>query len=64
MNIDYHLLRKQKQTLNELIAEQSLTPEHQEDLTGLVNFIDDLQDEATDELGVPEAEVFGESIDE
>jgi len=65
MNIDWALLRKQKQTLLGVIAylEAQKVTLLIEDLQGIVHLIDGLQDEAVDSGEAPEAKVFGPDTD-
>ena len=65
--IDWKLLQRQKETLNEVISEmlngrqdsRYRPPQYQLDsLEGILCLIDALQDHATDEMGISEKEVF------
>ena len=60
-NINWELLRKQKQHLLEVldIPNSGISPEHKDSLQGILHLLDSIQDEAADEHGVPEEEVFG-----
>ena len=64
-NIDYPLLRQQKLTLLKVIDRSSAFryKQEEEDLTGILHLIDSIQEDAVDEEGIPETEVFGESKD-
>lgn len=56
-NVDWKLLRRQKQTVLDALARPGITKDDP-DLDGLVNFLDHIQDQAV-AAGVPEKEVFG-----
>lgn len=58
-NISWELLREQKQTLLEMEDRHGLSKREKETILGMVNLLDALQDTAVDELGFPEATVFG-----
>ncbi len=55
--IDWTELSRQKQTLLKARA-NAIKPRERENLTGIVNLIDALQDAAIDVHGVPESKVF------
>jgi hypothetical protein len=60
-NISWELLKKQKETLNDVITEyenknMTRTVDH---LTGILYLIDSIQDEAVDSGNFTELEVFG-----
>lgn len=57
-NIDYAKLRVQKQKLLYVADDSELSDETKEELQGIVNLIDSLQDYAVDVMGKPESEVF------
>lgn len=62
--INWNMLRLQKQTLLGIIAEKECihtweAEEQIDDLEGILGLIDSIQDYAVDEMGVPEEEVFG-----
>lgn len=63
-NTDWPLLRKQKELLLK-ITEPYCKPEHEfYDLTGLVHWIDNIQDEAVMTGAATEFDVFGISMDD
>jgi len=55
--IDFKDLKRQKQTLLEALG-QAKTKKKAEDLNGILNLIDALQDEAVDKHGYKEKTVF------
>ena len=57
-NIDYSKLKDQKQKLIYVADDSDLTQETRDQLQGIVNLIDSLQDFAVDVMGKPESEVF------
>ena len=57
-NIDWFLLARQKETLQNLYDMFENDERISEDLDGIINTIDAIQDYAVDELGVEESEVF------
>lgn len=63
-NIDYPLLREQKQTLLKVInrAKAYRYTQEEEDLTGILHLIDGLQDNAVDVDGVDPKQVFMETV--
>ena len=61
LNMDWKLLREQKETLLRMIRENTddcLDFDEVETLQGMINMIDEIQDQAVDNLDVPEKEVF------
>lgn len=56
-NINFHLLREQKQILIEYIIGQEI--EQAEAIEGFLSLIDAIQDCAVDELGIDEKQVYG-----
>lgn len=63
-NMDWNLLREQKQTLLEMEARHGLSKREKETISGMINLLDNLQDTAVDELGVSEETVFGKLAEE
>jgi hypothetical protein len=61
-NIDWQLLREQKQCLLELSTMSSFTEKDYECFEGLSCLLDALQDFAVDEMGIDEDEVFNIEI--
>ena len=57
MNIDWAELKKQKQTLLNIMDRDNVTVEEENDLTGILNVLDYVQDEAATLIG--ETAVFG-----
>ena len=57
-NIDWFLLARQKETLQNLYDMFENDERISEDLEGILITIDAIQDYAVDELGVEESEVF------
>jgi hypothetical protein len=57
-NIDWFLLARQKETLQNLYDMFKNDERITDDLDGILNTIDAIQDYAVDELGVEESEVF------
>ena len=57
-NIDWSELRNQKRTLLEVINIDEVSPEQKEDLEGLINLIDQLQDYACDEMNIPSIYIY------
>lgn len=57
IDIDFPLLREQKSTLLEMQGELP-SPKRFEVLEGILNLIDTIQDQAVDNYGVSEKEVF------
>jgi hypothetical protein len=57
-NIDWELLKKQKMSLLEIQEMTCFTKEDQENMTGIVNLLDALQDYAVDVVGLSEKQVF------
>jgi hypothetical protein len=64
MEVDWPLLREQKQTLLKVIDESAVCrrPARERDLTGILHLIDAVQDKAVEE-GVSEEVVFGAGKD-
>ena len=60
MNIDWKLLREQKACLYHLTGSSRLSDYEKLALTGLLQLLDNLQDEAVNEGTATELEVFGE----
>ena len=56
-NIDFKSLKKQKQTLLATI-DKSKSKKEIDDLTGILNLIDEIQDKAVDVYGYKESTVF------
>jgi len=56
--MDWKLLRKQKQSLLEVISGQEVTTDRKDDLDGILHTIDAIQDDAVDTFG--EEEIFGD----
>lgn len=54
LDVDFDLLRKQKDELLKQVWKKD-----NDLLEGLINLIDDIQDQAVDKNGVAETEVFG-----
>lgn len=57
-NINWELLKKQKETLLKLREDKILNESDRDDLEGVVNLIDGVQDWAVDDQGVAEELVF------
>jgi hypothetical protein len=57
-NIDWFLLKRQKETVLNLMNMFENDERISDDLEGILNTIDGIQDYAVDELGVEESEVF------
>jgi hypothetical protein len=57
-NIDWPLLRQQKQCILEISSMGCFTEKDYDALIGIVCLLDDLQDFAVDEMGIDEDEVF------
>lgn len=55
---DYKLLTSQKQTLLHLLDRDLLTGDQDQDLQGLINFLDSFQDAVVDSGVLPEEKVF------
>jgi hypothetical protein len=55
---DFALLLQQKQTLLNLLDRDLLNSHQDQDLQGLVNFLDAFQDAVVDSGVLPEAQVF------
>lgn len=60
--IDWLLLRKQKETLVNLIHHSDLALFEKEHLDGLIYLLDQLQDSAVEDGGLTEMEVFGKDF--
>lgn len=58
LQTDYSLLSQQKQTLLYLLDRDILNSVQDQDLLGLVNFIDSFQDAVVDSEVLPEDKVF------
>lgn len=63
-NMDWNLLREQKQTLLEMEDRHGLSKREKETISGMITLLDNLQDTAVDELGVSEETVFGKLAEE
>jgi hypothetical protein len=66
INIDWRLLKKQKEKLLQIINEpkregELLSPDQCKAVQGIINLIDAIQDDAVDIGGLPEKVVFPES---
>ena len=59
MNVDFKLLREQKQTLLEVMNVGLFKKEPVEHIAGVINMIDDMQDYAVDEAGFEHEDIFG-----
>lgn len=57
---DFFLLANQKREIATLLKDMTLTSESREAIDGVINFLDSLQDLATDHEGIPEFYVFPE----
>lgn len=55
---DYKLLTSQKQTLLHLLDRDLLNSDQDQDLQGLINFLDSFQDAVVDSGVLPEEKVF------
>jgi hypothetical protein len=55
---DYAVLQHQKQTLLNLLDRDLLTSDQDQDLQGLINFLDSFQDAVVDSGVLPEEKVF------
>ena len=62
MRINFALLRKQKQTLLDIIDDPKLTLDQQKDLEGILNLLDHIQDFAVDNLSMSDRDVFGSDL--
>lgn len=51
--VDWHLLARQKQAVLELASNPAIDPHYRELFAGLVHFLDNYQDTAADQLGLP-----------
>jgi hypothetical protein len=58
LKTDYAVLIQQKQTLLNLLDRDLLNAVQDQDLLGLINFLDAFQDAVVDSGVLPEAEVF------
>ena len=58
LNIDFRALRQQKKSLIEVLN-TSTDEIHKNDLMGILNLIDSIQDYAVDELMKDEKSIFG-----
>jgi len=58
LKTDYAVLLQQKQTLLNLLDRDILNAVQDQDLLGLINFLDAFQDTVVDSGVLPEAEVF------
>jgi hypothetical protein len=58
-NINYTLLREQKEALLKLAEQSYVSKNDAELITGVITLMDTIQDCAVDELGMPEDLVFG-----
>ena len=56
--IDWKLLKRQKASLMELATQSSYVGICEDDIDGIIQIIDSLQDYAVDVLEVPEKDVF------
>jgi hypothetical protein len=61
--LDFELLKKQKLDLLFLQDREGITNEESEALTGVINLIDTIQEQAVDEHGIDETEVFTSELD-
>lgn len=58
LKTDYAVLLQQKQTLLNLLDRDLLNPIQDQDLLGLINFLDAFQDSVVDSGVLPEDKVF------
>ena len=63
-NVDYAMLRDQKQNLISISVSGKVTSEQRQQIAGLLHFIDNFQNAVSADRIKDDAEIFGESEDE
>jgi hypothetical protein len=63
-NIDWPLLRQQKQCILEISSMGCFTEKDYDALIGIVCLLDDLQDYSVDIIGLSEEDIFGIKLNE